>query len=103
MNNIKFKHEFEVIDFNDELSTEFDVLLLGVGILPKLNIHLIGVTFKWPDSERENKLQQFEDINHDIQNKYNPEKATRLMMVATKSLLFQKFMKSLVDYQFVLI
>jgi hypothetical protein len=63
-----------VIDFNDKLSTEFDVLL-GVDILPKLNIHLSGVAFKWPDSERENELKQFEDINHDIQNKYNPEKA----------------------------
>ncbi|KAF1806443.1 hypothetical protein FB192DRAFT_1337880 [Mucor lusitanicus] len=38
-NNIKFTYEFEVIEFNDELSTEFDVLL-GVDILPKMNIYL---------------------------------------------------------------
>lgn len=46
-NNTKFKNEFELIDFTDELSTEFDVvLLLGVDILPILNIHLSGVAFK---------------------------------------------------------
>lgn len=73
-NNIKFKHEFEVIEFNDELSTEFDVLL-GIDILPKLNIYLSGVAFKWPDSDRENELKQFEDINHDPENTFNPEKA----------------------------
>jgi hypothetical protein len=73
-NNIKFKHEFEVIEFNDELSTEFDVLL-GIDILPKLNIYLSGVAFKWPDSEREMELKQFEDINHDFENTFNPEKA----------------------------
>ena len=52
-NNIKIKHEFEVIDFNDEFLTKFDVLL-GIDILPKLNIYLSGVAFKWPDSDREN-------------------------------------------------
>ncbi|KAG1119078.1 hypothetical protein G6F42_013051 [Rhizopus arrhizus] len=73
-NNIKFTHEFEVIEFNNELSTEFDVLL-GVDILPKMNIYLQGVAYKFPDSERENELKQFQDINHDRENKYNPENA----------------------------
>lgn len=50
-----------------------------VGILPKLNIHLSGAAFKWPDSERNNKLKQFEDINHDVQNKCNPEKQTMVL------------------------
>lgn len=73
-NNIKFTHVFEVIEFNDELSTEFDVLL-GIDILSKMNIYLQGVAFKFPDSERDNELKQFEDINHDNGNIYNPEKA----------------------------
>ncbi|CEP09774.1 hypothetical protein [Parasitella parasitica] len=71
-NNIKFDHVFEVIEFNDELSTEFDVLL-GIDILPKMNIYLQGVAFKFPDSEKDNELKQFQVINHDKENKFDPE------------------------------
>jgi len=87
-NNIKFTHEFEVIEFNDELSTEFDVLL-GVDILPKLNIYLHGVAYRFPDSERDKELKQFEDINHDKQNKYNPENADYGSPSERKELLAQ--------------
>ncbi|GAN11884.1 hypothetical protein MAM1_1196c11506 [Mucor ambiguus] len=73
-NNIKFVHQFEVIEFNDKLSTEFDVLL-GIDVLPKLNIYLQGVAYKFPDSEKNKEMKQFEDINHDQQNKFNPENA----------------------------
>lgn len=87
-NNIKFAHEFEVIKFNDELSTEFDVLL-GVDILPKLNIYLQGVAYKFPDSEKDKEMKQFEDINHDQQNKFNPEKADYGTPSERKELLAQ--------------
>ena len=42
-NNIKIKHEFEETDFNDELSTEFDILL-GIGILYSPKIKYL---FEW--------------------------------------------------------
>lgn len=87
-NNIKFTHEFKVIEFNNKLSTEFDVLL-GVDILPKMNIYLQGVAYKFPDSERDNELKQFQDINHDKKNKYNPENADYGTPSERKELLSQ--------------
>ncbi|CEP10697.1 hypothetical protein [Parasitella parasitica] len=87
-NNIKFDHVFEVIEFNDELSTEFDVLL-GIDILPKMNIYLQGVAFKFPDSERDNELKQFQDINHDKENKFDPENADYGTPSERKELLAQ--------------
>ena len=44
INNISFKHNFEVVDFNEHM--DFDVLL-GTDILSKMNIGLTGVAFHW--------------------------------------------------------
>lgn len=73
MNGITFKHSFEIIEFNDEMAEEFDVLL-GVDILPLLNIYLSGVAHKWPDHP-DKEIEQFRNINYDTDNAYNPENA----------------------------
>ncbi|KAK4510556.1 40S ribosomal protein mrp2, mitochondrial [Mucor velutinosus] len=72
MNGITFEHSFEIIDFNDSMAEEFDVLL-GVDILPRLNIYLSGVAHCFPDTE--NEIAQFKNINYDTENVYNPENA----------------------------
>ncbi|KAG2195429.1 hypothetical protein INT46_008462 [Mucor plumbeus] len=73
LNGIMFEHQFEIIEFNDEMKTEFDVLL-GSDILPKLKIYLSGVAHAWPnDSKKE--MSQFENINYDTKNEYNPDHA----------------------------
>jgi transposase InsO family protein len=72
-NNISFKHAFEVVEFSDIMETEFDVLL-GIDILPKLNIYLGGVAFNWPnDIAQESK--QFENVNFDNDKHYDPDNA----------------------------
>ena len=73
LNGISFKHKFEIIEFNDEMKTDFDVLL-GSDILPKLKIYLSGVAHAWPqDLNRE--MSQFENINYDTKNEHDPENA----------------------------
>jgi len=72
MNGITFKHAFEIIDFNDSMAEEFDVLL-GIDILPQLNIYLSGVAHKWPETTTE--MAQFKNLNYDTENVYNPENA----------------------------
>jgi hypothetical protein len=44
MNNISFKHSFEVVKFNETTTQEFDVLL-GTDVLGKINIGLTGVAY----------------------------------------------------------
>ncbi|KAG2228457.1 hypothetical protein INT48_007575, partial [Thamnidium elegans] len=73
LNDISFEFCFEVVAFNDVLDTEFDVLL-GIDILPKLNIGLTNVAHKYPDDEPSEDIQ-FENANHDPENKYDPENA----------------------------
>ena len=72
MNGITFKHSFEIIDFNNSMAEEFDVLL-GIDILPQLNIYLSGVAHKWPETQTE--MAQFKNLNYDTENVYNPENA----------------------------
>jgi hypothetical protein len=72
-NNISFNHIFEVVEFSDIMETEFDILL-GVDILPKLNIYLGGVAFNWPnDIAKESK--QFKNVNFDNDKHYDPDNA----------------------------
>ena len=73
LNGISFKHKFEIIEFNDEMKTDFDVLL-GSDILPKLKIYLSGVAHAWPQDLKK-EMSQFENINYDTKNEYNPENA----------------------------
>lgn len=73
LNGITFKHQFEIIEFNDEMETEFDILL-GIDILPKLGIYLSGVAHAWPDDTRK-EMSQFENVNYDLKNEYDPENA----------------------------
>ncbi|GAN11418.1 conserved hypothetical protein [Mucor ambiguus] len=73
LNGITFKHQFEIVEFNDEMKTEFDILL-GIDILPKLGIYLSGVAHAWPDDTRK-ELSQFENVNYDLKNEYDPENA----------------------------
>ncbi|KAI8324718.1 hypothetical protein EDC96DRAFT_453952, partial [Choanephora cucurbitarum] len=64
------------------MSTEFDVLL-GVDTLKRLRIGLTGVAHKYPPTSDEstnekneiNEYTQFENINFDTKNLYNPELA----------------------------
>ncbi|KAG1107564.1 hypothetical protein G6F42_016325 [Rhizopus arrhizus] len=73
MNGITFKHKFEIIEFSDEMKTDFDILL-GSDILHKMNIYLSGVAHAWPDDNKK-EMSQFENINYDTDNKYDSENA----------------------------
>ncbi|KAI8326290.1 hypothetical protein EDC96DRAFT_593364, partial [Choanephora cucurbitarum] len=68
---ISFQHEFEVVEFNDTMATEFDVLL-GTDILPRLHIYLSGVAKSFPDDPVKEK-EQFKNLNFDPENKINPQ------------------------------
>lgn len=73
LNGITFQQQFEIIEFNDQMKTEFDILL-GNDILPKLGIYLSGVAHACPDDSRK-ELSQFENVNYDLKNEYNLENA----------------------------
>ena len=75
INNITFKHEFELINFNHDL--DFDVLL-GVDILPKMRIGLTGVAVNWSQGEdvyskNKEKDELFRNLNIDHEEKYEPD------------------------------
>ncbi|KAG1090832.1 hypothetical protein G6F42_019589 [Rhizopus arrhizus] len=91
MNGITFDHSFEIIDFNDSMAEEFDVLL-GIDILPRLNIYLSGVAHCFPDSE--NEIAQFKNINYDTENVYNPKNAD-YGTPQQREILLQQIQKSL--------
>lgn len=76
MNDISFKHTFEIVEFNKAMNKEFDVLL-GTDILRKMNIGLTGVAYKYPGSEDDYSLRlkedaQFENRNFDTEQLYEP-------------------------------
>lgn len=73
INDISCEHQFEVVEFDTVTETEFDVLL-GRDILPKMNISLQGVAYRWPD-DPEKEDAQFENINFDTNNSYDPDNA----------------------------
>lgn len=75
INNITFKHEFELVNFNHDL--EFDVLL-GAEILPKMGIGLTGVAVNWNDGENvysknKQKDELFNSLNIDHDELYEPD------------------------------
>ncbi|KAG2192313.1 hypothetical protein INT47_007470 [Mucor saturninus] len=71
-NDISFDFAFEVVEFNSIMESQFDVLL-GLDILTKLRISLSGVAYCYPDEET--TLAQFQNVNFDTENKYDPENA----------------------------
>jgi hypothetical protein len=72
--DLRFKHAFEVVEFNDVMSTSFDVLL-GRDILSKMGVYLANVAYKWPKEESNKEDLQFENVNYDDKNEINPEDA----------------------------
>ena len=73
-NNISFEHEFEVVEFNSVMETEFDILL-GTDVLPRMRIGLTGVAHCYPKDTNKEEAQ-FENMNFDTKNNYDPENAT---------------------------
>ena len=71
VNNIKFQHPFEVVEFKDIYKTQFDVLL-GKDILSRLGVGLTGVAYRYADDPVIEDMQ-FENLNFDSDNKYDPE------------------------------
>jgi hypothetical protein len=74
-NGIKFKHSFEVMNFNDGF--EFDILL-GTDILPKMNIGLTGVAFRIKDDHAHSDAALsdeaiFENLNIERERKHEPD------------------------------
>lgn len=74
-NGIKFKHSFEVMNFNEGF--EFDILL-GTDILPKLNIGLTGVAFRIKDDHAHSDAALsneaiYENLNIEHQKKHEPD------------------------------
>lgn len=74
-NGISFKHALEVLEFNDEFN--FDILL-GRDILPKLNIGLTGVAFRFENdfTHSDNTIDSdmiYKNLNIDTERKFEPD------------------------------
>jgi hypothetical protein len=74
-NGIKFKHSFEVMNFNQGF--EFDILL-GTDILPKMNIGLTGVAFRIKDDHAHSDAALsdkaiFDNLNIESEKKHEPD------------------------------
>jgi hypothetical protein len=74
-NGISFKHALEVLEFNNEF--KFDILL-GRDILPKLNIGLTGVAFRFENdyTHSDNTIDSdmiYKNLNIDTEQKFEPD------------------------------